>query len=177
MTREEATAKLKRYIESNMIEDVSGNEGLDVAINIAIKVLEQPELIEHSAYIRGFEQGRTQGIVDAKLQPTCNQLATVAKDTNVPCKDTISRQAAIDAACDGADEWDGSRDEWRDKFITEFIEAVPSAQPERKRGKWINRSFNIIYPEWERYKCSACGGFSYSYEFCPHCGADMRGGE
>ena len=49
--------------------------------------------------------------------------------------DFISRQAAIDAACDGADEWDGGRNEWRDKFITEFIETVPSAQPEIIRCK------------------------------------------
>lgn len=29
----------------------------------------QPELIAQDAYVRGFEQGRTQGKVDAKLQP------------------------------------------------------------------------------------------------------------
>ena len=50
-------------------------------------------------------------------------------------RDLIERQAAIDAGCDGADEWYGGRDEWRDKFITEFIEAVPSAQPEIIRCK------------------------------------------
>ena len=27
----------------------------------------QPELIEKAAYIRGFEQGRTQGMIDAKV--------------------------------------------------------------------------------------------------------------
>ena len=36
----------------------------------------QPELIEKAAYIRGFEQGKTQGMIDAKLELTCNQLAT-----------------------------------------------------------------------------------------------------
>lgn len=29
----------------------------------------QPELIEQGAYVRGFEQGRTQGKIDANLQP------------------------------------------------------------------------------------------------------------
>ena len=29
----------------------------------------QPELIEKAAYIRGFEQGRTQGTIDAKPRP------------------------------------------------------------------------------------------------------------
>lgn len=46
----------------------------------------QLELIAQGAYVRGFEQGMTQGMLDAKLQQTCNQLAT----------DCISRQAAID---------------------------------------------------------------------------------
>jgi rubrerythrin len=50
-----------------------------------------------------------------------------------------------------------------------------SVQSERKKGKWINRSLNIRYPEWERYTCSVCGKHSNNYDFCPHCGADMRG--
>ena len=53
---------------------------------------------------------------------------------------------------------------------------MPSAQPERKKGKWINRSLNILYPEWERYTCSACGKHSYNYDFCPNCGS-YNGGE
>lgn len=59
----------------------------------------QPELIEQGAYVRGFEQGRTQGMIDntikaewtnadaLDLQPTCNRLAT----------DCVSRKAAIDS--------------------------------------------------------------------------------
>lgn len=33
----------------------------------------QPELIAQGAYVRGFEQGRTQGMLDVKLKPTCNR--------------------------------------------------------------------------------------------------------
>lgn len=90
-------------------------EHRDFYIKLADSIIDllpsaQPELIEKVAYIRGFEQGRTQGMIDAQgeqmsrlidntikaewtnadaldLQSTCNQLAT----------DTISRQAAIDA--------------------------------------------------------------------------------
>jgi len=41
------------------------------------------------------ESSLTQNGLDTiSLQPTCNQLA---KDTNIPCKDTISRRDAIDA--------------------------------------------------------------------------------
>lgn len=39
MTREEATTKLKWYLESNLIEDISGCEGLEEAIDMAIEAL------------------------------------------------------------------------------------------------------------------------------------------
>ena len=49
---------------------------------------------------------------------------------------------------------------------------------DRPQGEWINRSLNVIYPEWERYTCSVCGKHSYLYDFCPHCGARMtKGGD
>lgn len=53
---------------------------------------------------------------------------------------------------------------------------MPSAQPERKKGKWINEG-RII-------RCNKCKiGYAtvkgmksaLTYNFCPNCGADMRG--
>ena len=53
--------------------------------------------------------------------------------------------------------------------LTEYIEELPSAQPERKRGEWTAEC-----------ACEFCG-FQPWYErdihtlsFCPNCGADMR---
>lgn len=89
--------------------------------------------------------------------------------------DSISRAAAIDAAVEAADEWDGGYSRSREEIITLKLQMLPSAQQERKKGKWINRSLNILYPEYERYTCSVCGKHSYNYDFCPNCGADMRG--
>lgn len=43
----------------------------------------QPELIEKAAYIRGFEQGRTQGMIDAKEE--------VAQPELIRCKDCRHR--------------------------------------------------------------------------------------
>ena len=85
-------------------------------------------------------------------------------------KDCISRQAAIDAVVsamiDGADA----------ELVEGVMELLPSAQPERKKGKWIehnphNWGLGIIY------ECSECGYEMDCEEpnYCPSCGADMRG--
>lgn len=95
----------------------------------------QPELIAQGAYVRGFEQGRTQGMLDVKLQQTCNKLAT----------DCISRQAAIDAA-DSIINRDTSGNNDVVKAMTawkEHIKGLPSAQPE---PQWIPCSERLPKP-------------------------------
>lgn len=100
--------------------------------------------------------------------------------------DLISRQAAIDALKDMYDAAEKWREEASDDVIkaraescmaslTEMklrIEKLPSAQPERKEGRWING------------KCSNCGEHApywsmastyYQSNFCPNCGAKMGG--
>jgi len=88
--------------------------------------------------------------------------------------DLISRQAAIKTAI----EWYDThfRDGESVAGLATGLKNLPSAQPERKKGEWINRSLNILYPAWERYTCSVCGKHSDNYDYCPNCGADMRGG-
>ena len=116
--------------------------------------------------------------------------------------DTISRQAAIDAldeirhalweidipsptVPEYIEHHEQIQSVWKllDKKQKELY-VLPSAQPERKRGKWI-------YSEDEYgvdgYHCDKCGFFvpwdyvhkfiNYieDYNLCPNCGADMRG--
>lgn len=51
-----------------------------------------------------------------------------------------------------------------------------SAQPERKKGKWYLRD-TARYGGLP-YICTVCGKKANEmYDFCPTCGADMRGGE
>ena len=54
----------------------------------------------------------------------------------------------------------------------EVIEALPSVQPERKKGKWIKGNDGYI-------RCSECGcrASAIKARFCHRCGADMRGGK
>lgn len=47
-------------------------------------------------------------------------------------------------------------------------------EEERKKGKW-EMKWHIIY-HTELPRCTACERFvAYKTDFCPHCGADMRG--
>ena len=92
--------------------------------------------------------------------------------------DLISRQAAIDVA-DAV--WSVTGDKNVAK-VWDQIKDLPSAQPERKKGKWIygEDEYGI-----DGYHCDKCGFFvpwDYAhtfinyiedYNFCPYCGAEM----
>lgn len=93
--------------------------------------------------------------------------------------DLIDRQAAIDAVTPFDDEY----------RIRDEIEDLPSAQPERKKGEWIEREVTHIddleakdiITAWQSCKCSVCGRYDtrpYMYYFnapkyCSWCGAEM----
>ena len=87
--------------------------------------------------------------------------------------DLISRQAAIDAVKkyrNGSD----MPDMWYDGMSCALrcLYKLPSAQPERERGRWVPN----IYPDvGDGYRCSQCGAYHVvPYKFCHNCGADMR---
>lgn len=76
--------------------------------------------------------------------------------------DLIDRQAAIDAVrsyYDGCDE--------QEESIEERIEQLPSAE---RHGRWIYTPTSPL-----GYTCSECGKTMCYFNYCPHCGATMRG--
>lgn len=88
--------------------------------------------------------------------------------------DLISRQVAIYAIEKRMDDITCEEfAEGMSEAITE-ISLLPSAQPQRINGRWIDKNGNIVSPFWERYECSVCGARSDNSNFCPNCGADMR---
>ena len=64
--------------------------------------------------------------------------------------DSVDRNKAIVTAIEAADDWDGGHNVnvRRAQMIEAALKALPSAQTERKKGKWIN--------DGGLYKCSCC---------------------
>lgn len=63
-------------------------------------------------------------------------------------------------------------------YETKKLSGVPSVQPQRKTGKWIN----VNEGKWNTFevlKCSVCGEMdnrmSRADKYCPNCGARMDG--
>ena len=58
--------------------------------------------------------------------------------------------------------------------FAEYIRALPSAEPERKKGRWID-GMPYVNSHWR--VCSVCHepapDSSGGYNFCPNCGARM----
>lgn len=63
--------------------------------------------------------------------------------------------------------------------IRDMIEALPSAQPERIKGHWIDAVIPNDSGGLPVIVCDKCNTFfplqfGDGHNFCPHCGADMR---
>ena len=92
--------------------------------------------------------------------------------------DLISRQAAIDAIQRHIHYDDYDYPVVDEDDVIKVLTGLPSAQPERKKGKWHSR----IYSQIEMFVCSECQHeYSYDaetgeqfYNYCPNCGAKME---
>ena len=102
--------------------------------------------------------------------------------------DVINRQDAIDAVkrntfrltfaeeqnCEGHVAWSAEA-VYSDVMEGELLE-LPSAQPERKKGEWVDTEFlklkecSCCHSRWGMYDVE-------NFDFCPNCGARMDGGE
>ena len=105
--------------------------------------------------------------------------------------DLISREAAIDALSANF-TITGLENKYTVvnyiNGVIEKIKALPTIE-ERKKGKWDERKVfdteDSDIAQMQSAKCSMCGKyhttpylyFFDNFNFCPNCGADMRGGE
>lgn len=94
---------------------------------------------------------------------------------------------AIDALGEEPEVWEdddeygmGQRSEWC--YFKKIIEKLPSAQPERKNGKWKLKQRRIVddlrttgYYLLTIYSCSECNAeVTCEMNYCPNCGSDMK---
>ncbi len=102
-----------------------------------------------------------------------------AIDAMKSISDSICEQQAIDALC----ELPSAQSEQEcEKCI---FKPFKQFQPERKKGEWIECDHDKWNGDTFAYRCSECGGAYHLnieqviaiWNFCPNCGADMRGDE
>ena len=84
--------------------------------------------------------------------------------------DSISRQAAKLKVARVTWEPGDSFSDFHDKCV-DCLDDVPSAQPERKTGKWIHNRDEDGWHIW--LECSECGTRedNTNAKFCPECGS------
>lgn len=93
--------------------------------------------------------------------------------------DYIKREDAIREAAQAVDEWDGGYITSRDDMIEAYLNDIPAADVrENVIGHWVNLQVSITGAG--SAECSVCGSvihdsFTHTINFCPNCGADMRG--
>ena len=85
--------------------------------------------------------------------------------------DVISRQAAIDGKI-SIQRTNGVEIYSDEAVPVEYLKNLPTAQPEPQEGQWVDG------------RCNKCGGRApfwamastyYESDFCPNCGAKMKG--
>ena len=103
-----------------------------------------------------------------------------------PCEDAVSRQTVIDALKEGTNVCDLiTRTREMRIDIIDVIKALPSVNPTRAHGKWIQKEYwsegcgmGETYGYY--YECSKCGNLKKGgydrcgVNYCPNCGAEMR---
>lgn len=101
------------------------------------------------------------------FKPSLNKIAeTLEMEKEIqPCEDCISRQAVIDVFGDVHPM------DYNAMAYLKQIKSLPPIQPIRPKGKWMNVLEDI-------YHCNLCKkSHCFKTNFCPNCGADMRGEE
>ena len=156
MTKEEAIKELTLNVYDG------SDSKLAQALKMAISALEQEPCDDDRQKVitHAFTEGYMKGVKYTEEEY---------------CDDAISR-AYIEPIIEELENICVNADEYILNLLAD-IKNAPSVQPSRK-GHWIDRSEGgrIKYPWMEAHECDKCGEYgSAAWNFCPNCGADMRG--
>lgn len=168
MTNEEAVKMLKAKRKC-LIQDVSGvfddcNRRL---CNECYLNYEQGNMGQQAEYLRMC--------IEALEQETC--------------EDAISRQAVMNAFCDGCELFKTGEQTCHSKCEEyHFLATLPSVRPKEKVGRNCNEQWadcdqfvcsecGIELQDWQRYEHDEDDGeimyYEYVFNYCPNCGARM----
>lgn len=167
MTREKAIQILR-----TRIVPIKNWQETHEAINMAIEALSK---IESGRYVEGDCEhcARTFGTlsccdtVNNEFVYSCEEGMTEYLESAPTGGDLISRQAAIDRI-----RGTGYADQIKENMVF-LLHLLPSA--DRPTGEWI---YNGPPDEWvlSLYQCDQCGHVEEGKQnFCPNCGAKMKG--
>ncbi len=112
-----------------------------------------------------------------KTLPSAQPEERTDKHTETHACDSISRQAAIDAVRQYCIDNLIEDCDYHSNGIEYELNNLPSAEPERKKGKWIDYTEDGYVECPFCHSATNCDGNKAELHFCFWCGADMRGGE
>ena len=148
MNREQA----RKWFQSHMTSDPMVNEAYD----IAIEALTEPINCVKCKHYYETEDG-------TDVHGNCRM--------DTAHTDLISRADAVERV-----KGTGYDEQIKDNIIF-ILRMLPSVSAEAVQGEWIFNPTDAIELMFAKPKCSKCGfESSDGGNFCPNCGADMRGG-
>ena len=133
------------------------------------------ELLEHLAWDRDIDRNLYGEALNMAIDALKAQLSN-EDATKGATSDLIDRKAALKAI-----------NSWRGRFSEEYNEAIddcensikelPTIQPEPKEGHWKKDESDDCPIVFQQFRiCSVCGTIEMSEtNYCPNCGAKMKG--
>ena len=162
--REEQCKKVCRILDDVLANRPTERDSLIVAVRKAFESLEQ--------------FGNSEPLPSAQPEINCSEFPN--NSDTISRQDAVSRRRLLSDLKELITAWEKypvmAEQIKGVEVAIGYVELIPSTQPERKKGKWIN-SGRII-------RCNKCKiGYAtvkgmksaLTYNFCPNCGADMRG--
>lgn len=179
ITPKEAIEILSHYTDLGYGVVIEGENTSKIkqALSLASKAL----AVEHSllplsgeadnAYMRGYEVGKAEGILKAETRPQGNQIAW-EQGYEAGLAQGKHNKPQVTVFAENADE----------KAVADLKAELENVIEARPKGEWKTVEG---YDGDEYYECSNCGEPWFlsagtpkdnNMNFCPNCGADMRGG-
>ena len=133
---------------------------------------------------------KQQGLYGAVVDDICERIESIPSvDRPQGEVDAIDRDALIDYCLklidverkQGSDVMNyGQERVNQTEAIIDYIEHMPHIKANRTQGEWKDRTYGgrILHPWWESCECSQCEEWgSGAWNYCPHCGARMKGAD